>query len=250
MKLIASMPARNEIGRYLQYTVKHALTYCDEIRVLDDSSEDGSADWLEAQDRVAVRRLDGPGWSQEGGHEGTVRQALLEHVLAGEPTHVLSLDADELVPRGADLRAALEARAQRPVWALRVVEAWSIDPWLIRVDGGWRPRYAPVVYRVPDDRGDDWHARTDLRLACPREPVAVAKLYRRADKRFQLPIDLVHLGWANPAEREARAARYFEHDAGRFHKNEHLESILWTDERLQLRGYSMPEDDPSPCPSP
>lgn len=240
MKLVASMPVRNELGRYLQRTVEHALSYCDEIRVLDDGSDDGGAEWLEAQDRVVVHRFDGPGWSQDGGHEGTVRQALFEHALAGDPTHVLALDADEVVPKGTELRARIEARPRQPVWALRVVEAWNPDPWLIRVDGGWRPRHAPVVYRVPDEVGGDWHIRTDLRMACPREPVAVAKLYRRGDRRTKLPIDLVHLGWANPAEREARAARYFEHDGGQFHRNAHLESILWTDERLQLRGYSMP----------
>jgi glycosyltransferase involved in cell wall biosynthesis len=240
MRLIASMPVHNELGRYLQQAVEHALTYCDEIRILDNGSHDGGADWLNQQDRVVVQRLDGPGWAQEDGHEGAVRQALLEHTLDGEPTHVLAIDADEIVPRGAELRATLEARPERPVWALRVVEAWSMDPWLIRVDGGWRPRYAPVVYRVPEERGEGWHVRTDLRLACPREPVAVSKAYRRFTQRPQLPIDLVHLGWANPAEREARATRYFEHDGGRFHQSEHLESILWTDERLHLRGYAGP----------
>ena len=240
MHLIAAMPVRNEMGRYLQRSVEHALTYCDEVRVLDNGSDDGSAEWLEAQDRVSVEHREGLGWMEEGGHEGAVRQALLEHALAGEPTHVLALDADEIVPKGKDLRATLKGRPRQPVWALRVVEAWSTDPWLIRVDGGWRPRHAPIVYRVPGERGPDWHARTDLRLACPREPVAVAKLYRGAGRRTKLPIDLVHLGWANPAEREIRAARYFEHDDGQFHRNEHLESILWTDERLQLQGYSMP----------
>ncbi len=240
MHLIAAMPVRNEMGRYLQRSVEHALTYCDEVRALDNGSDDGSAEWLEAQDRVSVQRRDGLGWMEDGGHEGSVRQALLEHTLTGEPTHVLALDADELVPDGAKLRRKLKARPRQPVWALRVVEAWSTDPWLIRVDGGWRPRHAPIVYRVPDERGPDWRARTDLRLACPREPVAVGKLYRGTGRRTKLPIDLVHLGWANPAERKARAARYFEHDDGQYHRNEHLESILWTDERVQLQGYSMP----------
>lgn len=239
MRLIASMPVRNELGRYLQRTVEHALTYCDEVRVLDDGSTDGSAEWLEAQDRVVVCRADGPGWSQQGGHEGAVRQALFEHVMAGAPTHVLAIDADEIVPRGADLRATLEDEPGRDVWALLVVEAWSTDPWLIRVDGGWRPRFAPVVYEVPATLGDHWRIR-DTRLACPREPVAVAKLYRHRGQFAHLPIDLMHLGWSNPAEREARAARYFEHDGGNFHASEHLESILWTDERVELREYQAP----------
>lgn len=239
MKLIASMPVHNENGRYLQRAVEHALTYCDEVRVLDDGSDDGGVDWLEAQDRVVVERLEGPSWSQEGGHEGRVRQALLEHVLAGSPTHVLSIDADEIVPKGAELRGTIEAQPGRPVWALRVVEAWSMDPWMIRVDGDWRPRYAPVVYRVPTRLGSGWRIR-DLRLACPRQPVAISNAYRHAGPRVKLPIDLVHLGWANPAERESRAARYFEQDGGEFHQNAHLQSILWTDDRLQLCGYSMP----------
>jgi glycosyltransferase involved in cell wall biosynthesis len=238
MKLVASMPVRNEMGRYLEKAVEHALTYCDEVRALDNGSDDGGAEWLGAQDRVSVQRLDAPGWAEDGGHEGAVRKALLEHTLAGNPTHVLALDADEFVFRGEELRARLEAEPKQPVWGLRVVEAWGTDPWLIRVDGGWRPRHAPVVYRVPDERDSEWDVRADLRLACPREPVAVRQLYRRAKRRYRLPIDLVHLGWANPEEREARAARYFEQDGGRFHASEHLESILWTDERLHLTGYA------------
>jgi glycosyltransferase involved in cell wall biosynthesis len=237
MKLIASMPARNELGRYLRQTVTHALTYCDEVCVLDDGSTDGSREWLEAQDRVSVRTLDNPGWAREDGDEHVTRQALFEHTMEGEPTHVLCIDADEFVPGGIWLNALLAGNPDVPVWTLRVVELWRSDPPAIRVDGGWRPRAAPILYQAPQVVEGAWHAH-ERRCACPREPVAVSQLY--AARRFRdSHIDLLHCGWANmtPEERLPRARRYMDFDQGEYHASEHIESILWPDEKVRLRPY-------------
>ncbi len=45
MKLVAAIPARNELGRYLEPCVAHLLEFCDAVRIGDDGSSDG---WQEA----------------------------------------------------------------------------------------------------------------------------------------------------------------------------------------------------------
>jgi hypothetical protein len=147
---------------------------------------------------------------------------------------VLALDADELVPRGERLRAVLSQVPRAPVWALRVVELWRTDPPAIRVDGAWRPRLAPVLYRVPEVLEPAWKI-ADRRCACPREPIAVSV----SRQRRRAGVDLVHLGWADEKEREERAARYLELDGGRFHASAHLESIMWPRERVEIESYEF-----------
>jgi glycosyltransferase involved in cell wall biosynthesis len=50
VKLIASLIVRNELKRYLEPCVAHLLEFCDEIRVLDDRSDDGTREWLAKQE--------------------------------------------------------------------------------------------------------------------------------------------------------------------------------------------------------
>lgn len=239
MKLVASMIVRNELGRYLRPVVEHVLSWCDELRVLDDGSTDGTYEYLSELERVAVKRLSGTTWRE---HEGMARQELLDWTLDGQPTHVLALDADEIVPDGRKVRETLgESRAG--VWTLRIVEVWQRDtfPWRIRVDGGWAPTHSPVLYRAPSSKRR--HARPwrimRRELSSGREPMAVRTEFARGHAE-ELPYDLLHLGWSDPSTREARARRYQELDGGRFHAGEHLDSILWPPERVRLDLYTPP----------
>jgi glycosyltransferase involved in cell wall biosynthesis len=238
MKLVASMPVRNELGRYLRQAVAHVLTYCDELCVLDDGSTDGSREWLEAQDRVSVSSIDN-GWARAGGDENITRQALLEHVFEARPTHVLCIDADEFVPQGAALRERLERDRNVAAWTLRVVELWRADPPAIRIDGSWKPRNSPILYRVPKHRDRYWRAHRK-RCACPREPEAISRL-KRSKRIVPSGADLVHAGWVNQEQREERARRYMDFDRGEYHASAHIASILWPDERVRLEPYgAMP----------
>lgn len=239
MKLVCAMSVRDELGRYLRQSITHALTYCDEVRVIDNGSTDGGLEWLARQDRVALESFDGPGWADTEGHEGRVHQAVLDWAMEAVPTHVLLLDADELVPEGARLRGMIERAPDAEVWALTVLEVWGVEPWRIRVDGEWGPRSAPMVFRTPP--GSEWHA-FDMRLAAPRWPLEISEIFY-TPRCTDAGIDLLHLGWANPAERVARAERYTTLDGGDFHAREHIDSILWPAERVKLQPYGKP----APC---
>lgn len=238
MKLIASMNTRNELGRYLRLTVPALLEWCDEVRVQDDGSDDGTFEYLAELDRVEVVRNTGPRWVE---NEGELHQQLLDFTIAGRPTHVLAIDADEYVADGPAVRAALESAPPGEIaFTLRMVELWSLRPPLVRCDGGWRPHPVGILYRVPpallDGRaGVEWRI-WGRKLAGGRVPRAVRSCQRRR-RTVELDVDICHLGWANPAERERRHRRYVELDGGQYHAGSHLDSIRWPDERCDLRPY-------------
>lgn len=242
-RLVASMIVKNEMDRYLPLAVEHLLSYCDEIRVLDDGSSDGTYEWLLDRDRVEVRRNTGPSFFE---HEGRARQELLDWTFAAEPDYVLAIDADEFVGDPYVIREAMASAA--PVYLLTLVEAWKVseETISIRVDGQWGPRKVPILYQLPlKPRGarqaaafkQQWRI-LDRQLACGREPVAVIKAAARAPL---IETDVYHFGWARESARQERAERYFTHDQGRFHQQRHLQSILFPDERVGLSGRRWPD---------
>lgn len=243
MKLVASLVVRNEADRYLSECLEHLLGFCDEIRVVDDGSTDGSAEVLAAYPGVETKASAGPTFFQ---HEGLIRQELLEWTMEGRPSHILAIDADEFVSDGQAIRDALEGEQPRfGVWKLRMSEVWRADRdnlWL-RADGAWGPRPIGILYAVPPNTHNDRTMRrhwrmSDKPLACGRTPVYVTQMGNRtvAD-----PVcDILHFGWANRNDRAARHARYIEHDGGAHHASKHLDSIMWDDARVKLTPLSWP----------
>lgn len=235
MKLVAAMNVHNELDRYLEPVIEHLLSYCDEVRVQDDGSTDGSYEWLEARDRVEVQRNDGPAWSE---NESDLHQSLFEWTLEAQPTHILAIDADEMIPRGAGLRAALEGRLER-TFMLRMCEIWRRDgdSWLMRIDGGWRPHDVAILYQLPPDpdMGASWQIASKA-MASSRVP-QIVRTDQSMGRGVSLGFDVLHLGWSDPAEREARYKRYMEVDGGSFHAKGHLDSIMLPDEKIGLAEY-------------
>ena len=232
------MNVRNELGRYLELTIPHLLRYCDEVRVQDDGSDDGTYEYLRELDGVEVKRNTGLSWRE---HEGELHQSLLDFTLEAKPTHVLAIDADEIVPRGEELKDWIVASKRQRSFCLRMCEVWQRDPWKLRVDGGWRPHDVAILYHVPPDasRKPAWKI-WGRKMAGGRVPRIVRGDQRR-NRALSLGLDILHLGWSNPDERKARHARYVELDGGQYHAGSHLDSILWPDEKVELEDY------PDPC---
>lgn len=235
MKLVASLITHNEIGRYLKPCVQSLEEFVDEIRVLDDFSDDGTYEWLLQRESCYVLSNGGAPFFA---HEGDARNALLDWTLEGTPTHVLAIDADEFVTNGQAVRQCLTQGAN--VWTLKMEEVWKIDQeslW-IRNDGGWHAHQIPCLWRVPEImRGEEWRI-SDRALACGREPVAVRNQFRKA---IQTGESILHFGWTNEGAREARYQRYVTHDGGAFHANQHIQSIMYPDNRVRLQGRPWPE---------
>lgn len=230
MKLVASvMVGPGERDRYLDLCVQHLLSYCDEVVCRCEAYEEEA---LLARTDAVVFGADAPMFE----HEGNARQQLLEQTLSREPTHVLTIDADEFVTDGQKLRRAVES-SHVPVLTARMVEVWkAFDECLcVRTDGGWRPHPITAVWEVQQGVG---YRIADRQLACGREPTHVREVGRR--RSMPSGVDILHFGWTNPYERAARIRRYEIHDGGRFHADAHLQSIGWPDELVAMRSTTWP----------
>lgn len=240
MKLVASLLVRNELSRYLEPCIDHLLAFCDEIRIVNDNSNDGTDRWLAAHpengSRIFVTYNSSSTFFT---HEGATRNALLDWTFEARPTHVLATDADEFVADGPALRAFIESHPA-PVYHLCMEEVWKADPagLHVREDGGWRSHWVSAVWKAPARRDSKWRI-ADRKLACGREPRAVYALVNSGGAA-ETDMSLFHLGWANEATRRARYQRYVVHDGGRFHRSAHLDSIMWTDEKVSLRSIDWP----------
>jgi glycosyltransferase involved in cell wall biosynthesis len=235
MKLVASVICRNELGRYLEPCIDHLLEFCDAICVLDDGSTDRGPQLIES-DRVVISRSGMPGRHLEPAfhrHAG-LRNQLLNHTLARDPSHVLAIDADEFVADGAAVRAACE-RDDFDAWNLCMQEVWNAhsERLEIRQDGGWDEHDVPMLWAPGRLRGA--LRITDKGHATGRVPDAVY-----GARMGYSCTEVLHFGWARKAEREERFARYAVGDAGRFHAAAHIESIMWPDERVRLTARAWP----------
>jgi glycosyltransferase involved in cell wall biosynthesis len=232
LNLVASVIARDELARYQPALVHHLSGWVDEVRVLDDCSTDGTYQALEALGpKVHVQHILGASaWDMFG--EGAARQQALEWAMQARPTHVLHVDADEVIPDGKLLRRAILRNPDCDVFTLTMREIWKRDgiPWQERVDGQWGPRECPILWRVPDsarrtgELPDGYNIRP-VKLASGREPEIVATLGAFGDA-VRTGVDILHLGWSDPAERRPRYDRYMQIDGGEHHASEHLLSII------------------------
>lgn len=240
MRLVASLIVHNEISRYLESCIDSLLEFCDEVRVVDDNSTDGTAKWLMSRVRDGVRPLVHQG-SSFYDHEGRARQNLLDWTLKGNPTHIITVDGDEFLTDGPALRAVVKQEPEVLVWTMPLLEVWNASSGglSIRVDGGWRVGSAQL-YRAPSEtelrrQGQQWRI-LDQALACGRNPLAIRRLPSKSSG-----VSLLHFGWTNQSERDKRYQRYVEHDNGNFHARRHLDSIMWPDDKVLLQHRSWPD---------
>lgn len=243
--LVASAIVRNEAGRYLDIWLRHLLTFCDEVRLLDDGSTDGTYELAESMPEVAITRRVGRSFLQ---YESDARNELLAWTLEAKPSYVLSIDADEFIGDTVALRARMQEEPGS-VYALWMREVWKIGRWDpsgttaqevgLRVDGLWGDRRCPILWQAPPKlQGARWRVPR-RKLACGREPLAV-----RGQRGIDTGIGVYHFGWTRVAEREARADRYYQHDGGRFHADAHLQSLLDPDEAVGLDWKPWPTSIP------
>lgn len=240
LNLVASLIVKNEMQRYLPECIGHLREFCDQIVVLDDGSTDQTGSWLDDNadaPMMVVEHLD-PDDGFFAGHEGRKRQQLLDLTLNQFPDWVLNIDADEFVTEPEMIRTYIEG--PRPVGTLAMEEVWQAEKkeLRVRVDGGWRSHPVPCLWsaKLSGQRGRRLQI-ANRALACGREPEAVRRLFPRARPTGS---SILHFGWANKSGRQARYDRYVTADGGKFHKNAHLDSIMWPDMDVTLEERRWP----------
>lgn len=150
MKLVAIMPARNE-GCHLPVTVPALLQWVDELVILDHASTDGSVSGF--GERVHVMRENDPTW-----FEMSHRQKLLEAARVIGATHIVTVDADEILSADSvegikdEIKGLKPGEVLQPFWA----HLWrGFDKY--RTDGAWTGKVASSAFR--DMPGLCWQTR-------------------------------------------------------------------------------------------
>ncbi len=151
--IAAAVIAENE-AHILERCLR-ALSFCDEIIVVDGGSTDGSDRIAEACGARVIRHSSG-----DGGIHANKNRALE----AATADWVLSIDADEVVSPelAAEIRAAIAAPDARPAYRVSR-RTWFLGRWIRHC--GWWPGHVvrlwtrgltswPLeVHRVPDPKG-------------------------------------------------------------------------------------------------
>ncbi|HEY8391953.1 MAG TPA: glycosyltransferase family 2 protein [Capillibacterium sp.] len=232
--VLAMMVVRNEAGRYLQPVLNRLSSCVDGIVVLDDASTDRTPELCLAHVKVIrFERLTTPLFAQD---EARLRQRLWEMTVELDPAWILALDADELLEiEITRVLPALCVQNRYELVTFPVYHFWG-DLRHYRVDAWWHPERARTacLYRYQKNRTYRWAPRL---LHCGRFP---QEAYR--SPRLDSTVRLLHLGYANPGEHQAKYRRYLDLDPqGRFCPLSHYRSILdprptlkrWTGENVE-----------------
>jgi len=164
----------------------------------------------------AVTHTPEPGFKE---HEGLYRSRAwmdMEQSVGPEAGDtILLIDADEYIHDPEAVRkAGKEFPGQR--LGFTFYHMWGNGTY--RVDGGWAPHVAWIL--VPYRKGGK-HA--DRKMACGREP-----MYAQNEIQHGIPVsDILHYGYYDDADKQAKYVRYSTLDGGKFHSNTHIQSILY-----------------------
>lgn len=218
-KLVLTMIVRNEAGRYLKGMLESHREYIDEAVIIDDGSEDDTADicteTLRGIPLTLIRNAE-----SMFHREFLLRQQQWRETLRTEPDWILSMDADERFEAGAapHIRQIVD-REQAEVVSFRLFDMWSETHY--RDDLYWQAhrRYFPFLVRNRPGRSMAWK-QTDQH--CGRFPLEIYAL-----PALRHPLRVQHFGWAREEDRKQKYERYKRLDPdGKFGWPAQYESIL------------------------
>jgi glycosyltransferase involved in cell wall biosynthesis len=220
---VGHLVVRNECDRYLPRVLAWLSQITDAIHVYDDHSTDGTPIVCEAFGAIVTRRGEAiPSFYEDEGRYRAAAWHAMEQALAPDhDTWVLVIDADEFLvartAKGIGLAVAADIAEAETAGAtairVPVAEVWALHDGaaLVRVDGLWNK--IDGIRLVRYQAGGEF---ADRREACGSAPAYAATLGKST--RLQL----LHFGYAGPADRAARLERY---SRGTGHNPRHVASI-------------------------
>lgn len=227
MKVIAYMPIKDEVDRYLEPCLRDLSKAVDEIVIYDDRSTDDSVSVAKKYtDHVTVRPSHLPSFLE---HEGRFRQAAWDYMVERcNPTDedwILAIDADEWIyaeSTDLTLRRLKEVLGKIP-WnytALMIQkhEIFDIQDGVPqeRIDGYWGSIIGTRLVRfLPGGTFND------KAMGCGSEPSYCSQ----SPSRVEHDLFLLHYGYVQPEDRVMKHERYTTLvDHG--HSNSHIASIV------------------------
>lgn len=237
--IIAMMPVRNEIDRYLNEVLTHLLKWVDKVVILDDASEDDIIEVLGENERIITHKNEYCIFEQ---NESALRSKLWNLTVKENPDWILAIDADEIFEdRIIDEASLLINQNYYDAICFRIFDFWSSKTHY-RIDGGWNPwvKFSPLLIRYIPDINYHW---PDRRIHSGRFPHPCDNYIP-----YYSDIRIKHFGWADPKDHYRKFLFYQNKDiemSGRV--SQHTQSIMiapqsndletWQDaKRLWFRG--------------
>ena len=224
-KLVLSMVACNEEGRYLEEALRRHREYIDAAVIIDDGSTDATADIIHKQLQgipLYYIRNEQPKFV----NEIELRRQQWHATAQLNPSWILNLDADEYFEdRFAHEVHRLLADPSANTYCFRLYDFWNEHQY--REDEYWRAHftYRPFLTRYAAGFPYVWN---EWKLHCGRFPRNVMDMMPTLS-----PLRLKHWGWARESDRRLKAERYERLDPGaRYGWKEQYDSILSSNPRL------------------
>ena len=219
-RITLAMLVRNESGRHLERVLIQTTEYIDHAVILDDASEDNTA-------QLCQEILQGVPLTLHTNKEPLfhneilLRRQLWEMAVRTNPEWIVILDADELFEENASekLRELLSHSSHVDYLAFRLFDLWTETQY--RDDPLWQAHkwYRPFIVRNIPDFQAQWQ---ETPQHCGRFPKNIIDL-----RGGTSPLRIKHLGWVRPQDRLAKYYRYQELDPnGTYGNLEQYRSIL------------------------
>lgn len=215
-----SMVVRNEENRYLRRMLEFYRDIIDAAVIIDDASEDRTADICrEVLEGVPLTLFTLP--ESLFGNEYLLRKRAWNETARTNPDWVLTLDADEIFEDSfaAQIEGIVRQKEHDAIY-FRLYDMWTETHY--REDAYWKAHhfYQPFLVRYRPGLTYTWK---ETPVHCGRLPLDI-----RSFPYLCHPARLRHYGWAREEDRIAKYHRYMIHDPGaKYGWKQQYDSILY-----------------------
>ncbi len=204
MKIVAILPVRNE-DWILGCSLRALLMWVDEVVLLMHACTDGTGEILRKVEREYPQRVWVMCESQESWAEMRQRQELLIGAREREATHIVTVDADEILT--GDLLPTIRQRIEAlPLGVMLRLPLLNLRGCLSRVHntGLWGSEYMVTSVAFRDEPGIHWAARAGYEHH-QREPLGRSWAMKAPANRES---GLMHLQFVSQRRLEAKQLLY------------------------------------------
>lgn len=218
-KIVLSMIVKNEANNFLQEVLTDAITYVDEVVIIDDASDDNTVEVCEEILKDIPHRIIQNKTSMFA-TEYKLRMKQWKETLKSKPDWILFLDADDVFEKKMKTSIRhLVANKDVDLYCFRYFDMW--DKTHYRSDEYWQGHlhYRPMLVRYQPKFP---YRFRKTKQHCGTLPKNVYLLpYCNSDIRCK------HLGWSRETDRQRKYDRYMTLDKeGKYGNLKQYESIM------------------------